>query len=108
MQCKVGQSYLGEKLDMHRRLPENAGKLLFCKGNYEREVGGMGMAGLLLNFTHSELAERGSLLAQFLPSHGIASLEGTRVSKIKREITGDLALNPLWCLCTALISKSAV
>lgn len=37
MHSKVGHFYLGEKLDMHRRLPENVRKLLFCKGNYERE-----------------------------------------------------------------------
>lgn len=44
---EVGQFYLGEKLGMHRRLPENARKLLFCKGNEESEVGGAGMGGLL-------------------------------------------------------------
>lgn len=43
---EVGQLYLGEKLNVHRRLTENVRKLLFCEGNYERDVGGMTTRGL--------------------------------------------------------------
>lgn len=65
MHSEVGQFYLGEKLDMHRRLPENVRKLLFCKGNYEREVGGMGWKHLCFIKLHTEIIERGSIPVQF-------------------------------------------
>ena len=59
MHSEVGQFYLGEKLDMHRRLPENVRKLLFCKGNYEREVGGMGWKHFCFIKLLTEIIERG-------------------------------------------------
>lgn len=69
MLSEVGQFYLGEKLDMLRRLNRECSKVVVLQAKL-RERGGRSGDGrtLSLNSTHSKIIERGSIPL----SHGVA------------------------------------